>query len=212
MSTAGTAAALSWEPQAGESAKAYDAFRIYAQLPAPERSIDKAWEGYAGVSLAKGARAPGYFARWSREHGWTRRAAAWDAERARRLREAEAEVEREAIKDMRKRHVTLAMSLQAIASEDLARIRAKQGRTRSTDPNKPADPVLSAYQLARLLRDGIAVERLARGEPETITEERAEPVDPTAPSEDETRALLLRILGDPDTLALAQQLAIALDQ
>lgn len=201
------ASALPWEPQPGESAKAYAAFRSYAALPPQERSIDHAWESYADVTLAPGHRCPGHFNRWARENTWSRRAAAWDAERARQLRDAELQAEREQVAEMRRRHIAVAMSLQAIAAEDLQRMRSRQTVTRGD----AAPPTLTPYQVARILRDGVAIERLARGEPETITEEREAPADPAANSDDETRALILRILSDPEALDLAQHLALALD-
>lgn len=62
-----------WEKKDNESAKAYEAFLHYRDLPAGERSLAK-----VAQELGKSTT---LMSRWSTEHGWVTRAAAWDEEK-----------------------------------------------------------------------------------------------------------------------------------
>ena len=63
-----------WEKREGETAKAFEAFTAYRDL-GPSRSLSKAAEVYYGRSGAS----LGHLERWSSEHEWVRRSAAYDA-------------------------------------------------------------------------------------------------------------------------------------
>lgn len=68
---------MAWERQPGESAKAFEAFKVYRDL-GPGRSLDKAAAIYYGWPQEGSRRATGTFNRWSREHAWVERAATHD--------------------------------------------------------------------------------------------------------------------------------------
>lgn len=80
-----------WERQPGESAKAYQAFKAYRDMPPAERSVRKSGGDSKGTARER------RFLGWSSEFRWVERAAAWDghldrirqAERIRSIRQAE---------------------------------------------------------------------------------------------------------------------------
>jgi hypothetical protein len=77
-----------WERQDGESARAYDLFRRYRDLPPRERSLARLVSDVGGA--AKGRRR-GDVERLSARHEWVRRAGAWDDELDRRRRDEQAD-------------------------------------------------------------------------------------------------------------------------
>lgn len=131
-----------WERRPNESVRAYQAFEAYRSL-GPNRSIDRAWRHARGIPDSP-QRAPRRWQVWSRRWEWVARVAAWDAEEARKRREAEVD----AIRAMCERHVAIALELQAKA---LARLE-------SLDPDTltPREVMLWTVEAAKL-------ERLARG-------------------------------------------------
>jgi len=147
-----------WERQPGESARAYAAFCAYRDLPPRERSILRAAELLGYVRAPRGQRrpnVPGRIVAWSQRWRWAERALAWDEEQDRLARAAETE----AIKAMRDRHAREAMALQQKALE----------RLRAMDPSE-----LSPSDVLRYFVEAAKLERLARGEPEMITEHRGD--------------------------------------
>jgi hypothetical protein len=73
----------SWDPLEGESAKAYEAFTAYRDLPPSERSVRAAFKVKTGRSQPNGT-----WNDWSAEHEWIERAKAWDLYQDKRVREA----------------------------------------------------------------------------------------------------------------------------
>lgn len=146
-----------WDRQPGESPKAFYAFVLYRDLPPNERSLRRVADLLYGHNPAtrrpQHRHVPGQIKRWAERFAWVERAAAWDQERERIAREAEAE----AIRAMRERHAKEAVALQERA---LARLRA-------LDPSE-----LSARDVLAYLIEAAKLERISRGEPETITEGR----------------------------------------
>ena len=73
-----------WNQRDNESAQAYSAFRHYLELPFRQRSVDAAYRVYYeakhGQSIGKRKKAPGTWTMWMRQHLWTDRATAFDAE------------------------------------------------------------------------------------------------------------------------------------
>ena len=98
-----------WERQEGESAKAFEAFCIYRDLGI-NRSIAKVVQEL-GKSKA-------LLERWSANHDWVERAAQWDAEQDRVVRQQQLDD----IKKMRKRHADLAEAMLIKAARALKRI------------------------------------------------------------------------------------------
>lgn len=67
-----------WERQEGETAKAFEAFCAYRDLPTAERSLRNAWAKYRQQTGNKSVTMPGRFGDWSSGNRWVDRAAAYD--------------------------------------------------------------------------------------------------------------------------------------
>lgn len=141
-----------WERQPGESARAYAAFCIYRDMPPRKRSLREVAAKLKGKP-GKYKSVPANISMWSAKWRWAERAAAWDEERDRQEREAQIR----AVKEMRERHAREAMALQEKA---LKRLKAMNPEELS-----PADVLRYFVEAAKL-------ERISRGEPETIQEQR----------------------------------------
>jgi hypothetical protein len=127
-----------WERQKRERSKAYEHFCGYRDM-GPERSLAK----MTGIGNASVSRRQ--LERWSSEHRWVERAAAYDADFDRRRR-AKLEKERQEMAD---RHSKLAVLGQGTVLEALRRI-------------KPED--LTPSQAVQWLDTLAKLERLSRGE------------------------------------------------
>lgn len=132
-----------WERQKGESAKAFEAFAVYRDMP--NRSIRE-----VARQLDKSRTIIG---RWSSTHEWQKRIAAWDAEQDRIARQAQTE----AIKKMRKDHAALANAMLVKAAKALKKIK---------------DDEIKASDLSRLVEVGAKLERISRGDVGDVIEER----------------------------------------
>lgn len=146
-----------WEQQPGESAKAYAAFCLYRDLPPAKRSLRAVTELIYGPKpgMKRSQRnVPGKIRDWAARWRWAERAKAWDEEQDRQNREAQLQ----AIKEMRERHAEQAKYLQAKALEALQKMVPQEF--------SPADAL-------RYLIEGAKLERISRGEPETIQETRS---------------------------------------
>lgn len=132
-----------WEQQEDESIKAFEAFSLYRDME--KRSIDK-----VAKALSKSNQ---LISRWSRVHEWTKRVTAWNLEQDRIVRERQIED----IKKMRKRHADLATAMLIKATQALQRI--------------PIDEVKAA-DVSRMVDIAAKLERISRGDSETIIEER----------------------------------------
>lgn len=133
-----------WERQEGESTKAFEAFCVYRDLGV-QRSIAKVVQTL-GKSKA-------LMERWSSNHDWVERAAQWDAEQDRAVRQQQLDD----IKKMRKRHADLAEAMLIKAGKALLRI--------------PVDEI-KAGDLTRMLDIATKVERISRGDVGDVIEER----------------------------------------
>jgi hypothetical protein len=131
-----------WERRPGESARAYEAFARYRDLPIAERSYRRVAQelGKSGALIA----------RWCSAHNWTDRAAAWDAEQERQWLAAQQQARRDAAE----RHIRAGQLAQTKATKALLDL-------------NPED--LSPGELVRVLEAGVRIERdayadvLARG-------------------------------------------------
>lgn len=133
-----------WERQEGESTKAYEAFCIYRDMGI-QRSIRKVAE-----ELSKSET---LMARWSGNHDWVERAAQWDSEQDRVARQQQLDE----IKKMRKRHAGIANQMLLKAAEALQNL----------DPEE-----IKAQDVSRMVDVASKLERISRGDSETIIEER----------------------------------------
>lgn len=143
-----------WERQPTETDMAWEAFVVYRNLGPTKRSQ---------VETAKVlSKHPGTLTPWSAEHQWVLRAHAYDqwVDRQNLMAEAEAR------KEMRKRHIQMAMSLQGAAALALNKIiKAEQQGEQLT---------LKPGEMKELAELGLKIERLNRGEPDSITEQKVE--------------------------------------
>lgn len=144
-----------WERQEGETDKSWGGFVIYRDLGAGKRSLAKAAEIFG-----KSPEALGQHARLWR---WIERAAAWDRELDRVAREAKIKEAEE----MGRRHINAHLLEQRFSVRELMKMDRKSEA-------HPDDCVLEPKEVRDFLDHGIKGERLARGEPETIAEQRHE--------------------------------------
>lgn len=130
-----------WERLPGESAKAYEAFCKYRDMPPGERSLRE-------VARRLG-KSETLISRWSSQYRWVARVQAWDDEVDRKAREAHLRT----VKEMRERHARLAVAFQQKVAQ----------RIQMIDPDE-----LAPQDLARWLEIATKLERLSRGEPTEI--------------------------------------------
>jgi len=142
-----------WEHQPGESSRAFAAFCAYRDL-GPFRSLRAAAEAFYGRLSASVVR---QLQTWSGTFKWVERSDAWDRYLDAEARQAKVKAQRE----MAERHAQEARGLQAKALERLRSLRPEE--------LAPADVLRYFVEAAKL-------ERLALGEPETVTEQRNGPV------------------------------------
>lgn len=133
-----------WEPLEGESSKAYEAFSIYRDMGI-QRGIRK-----VAQELGKSET---LMSRWSSQYNWVERAAAWDAEQDRIMREEQVQ----SIKKMRKQHADLAYSMLIKAAKALKRL--------------PEDEI-KASDISRMVETASKLERISRGDVGDVIEER----------------------------------------
>lgn len=146
---------LPWERQPDESSKAFAAFVVYRDLGPSKRSLDAVGRRLADAPVKRKRGAHGTILDWSARYLWVNRASAWDAEQDRIGRQAQLD----AIREMHRRHAEAAVSL---LTKALDRLKAM----------KPEE--LSPAHLLNFVVESAKLERLARGEPESIQEQRSE--------------------------------------
>lgn len=133
-----------WERQLNESPQAFEAFACYRDMGA-SRSTSK-----VSRQLCKSRT---LITRWSSEHDWVKRVAAWDAEKDRAARETQIND----IIEMRKRHAATAKKMMDLADTALNNI-------------NPED--VSVNELSRLVESASKLERISRGDVGEVIEER----------------------------------------
>lgn len=177
-----------WTRRSDETEHAFRAFALYRGL-GPERSLSRVAEavlgrGKAGKKPGKGrglASTVRRVERWSSQHEWAKRVAAWDAEVDRVARKAELE----AVATARKKHVLRAERFQdalAVLPESFLE-RLQEGHPdrektvkalRDLDPAEHARLVIAA---ARTYHMPVGVEMRARGAPQDAAEDDADDQD-----------------------------------
>lgn len=133
-----------WERQLNESPQAFEAFACYRDMGAARSTVKVSRKLCKSVSLMN---------RWSSEHDWVKRAAAWDVEKDRVARESQLTD----IKEMRKRHAAIAKKMMDTADNALNNI-------------KPDE--VSTNEIARLVEIASKLERISRGDVGDVIEER----------------------------------------
>jgi hypothetical protein len=140
-----------WEQQEGEGPEAFGAFARYRDTAPEDRSLRKlADEVGKDPSLMK---------RWSADHAWQARCLAYD----RHVDDLRRARNRKEIEKMNQRHAAQAAGLQGIAIRDM---KALQERQKEAEDD---ELVLTPELLLRYFNDGTRMERLARGEPESLS-------------------------------------------
>jgi len=152
-----------WDRQPGEPDSSWANFLAYRDMPPAVRSQEKAAHKVGKNPQTIGCQSQ----RWD----WVARVRACDMWKDKQTQIAEIQ----SIQDMRRRHIQMAMSFQGAAALALNKI-IQAEREGSALTLKPGE----VKELAEL---GIKIERLNRGEPETITEDRVVPdAKPSTPN------------------------------
>ena len=133
-----------WERQINESSQAFEAFAAYRDMGAARSTAKVSRLLCKSVTLMN---------RWSSEHDWVKRCAAWDAEKDRVARESQIK----GIIEMRERHAAIAKKMMDTADHALDNI-------------KPDE--VSTNEIARLVEIASKLERISRGDAGEIIEER----------------------------------------
>ena len=139
-----------WERQPHESHKAFAAFKVYLELRGLHLTAKELAKSYALVS------------RWSSMWRWIDRTVAYDNE----IQRIEMEQQAAARVEMRKRHLNFALGLQTLGGDQLK----KWIEHVQSEANAGRD--LSAKDVQAIIDAGVRLERLNRGDAESVTEER----------------------------------------
>ncbi len=139
---------MPWERQEDESPKSWEAFRAYRDMGPGRRSLRKLPELIGRVPNYKPV-----LDRWSVKYKWQDRVRAWDDYQDKVGRDAALKE----LEEMKKRHIQQAVGLQTKALMRLQKL----------SPDE-----LSAGNVLGFISEAIKIERMARGEPDQILEER----------------------------------------
>jgi len=152
-----------YDRQPGEPLKSWIAFVVYRDM-GYDRTLRKSadFERKRDGSLAKLDTVARKYEKWSVRWNWAERVADWD----RALDKQRRRKMLEGVSRMRDRHMNLAKSMQALGAGALTRwlTRLKKASEEGT-PIAPKD-------VRKLIETGMKLERMSRGEPETVIEER----------------------------------------
>ena len=151
-----------------ESDKAWQAFVVYRDMAPVREFVRVAKQQGCSVKTVH---------QWSSLYTWRRRVAAWDDELDRQRRKAEIE----AVREMKKRHIKLALKMQNIAENELEKLAEKSENS--------LENTLEPKMVKNYLMDGTTLERLNRGQPTEIVENPKPEYDFTSLSRAELRAL-----------------------
>lgn len=125
-----------WERQQNESGKAFEALSLFLRLGAARTTTEVAAQLSKSVTLIR---------RWKYKYDWENRAVLYDNHM---MREEEKAVAAER-KNMIRRHIKIALKMQATAVQALQNVDAEDA---------------SVKDIVALLKEGIQIERLSRGE------------------------------------------------
>ena len=149
----------SWDKQLGESSKRYNAFCLYRDMGAQERSLSKVAKELAGANKIPKRSRITHLKEWSAEDKWVARCEAWDKEQD-RIKRAYME---KALKSMARKHLDIAITLQGKALKRLQSI------------NLDLDPdALTPMEAQRILNDALKLECLVLGRPTEILQHTGE--------------------------------------
>lgn len=173
-----------WERQPSESDPAWMGFVTYRDL-GPGRTIAQ-----AATIIRKTRNLKANYNKqlevWSRLNGWVERAGEWDNEQDRVRREETLKAQRKAGRLMVERHLQVSMTMQRLASIELARW-VNKVQANGDNPDMSRAPELTTQQLQQLLDYAVKLERLNRGEPEKIERMQVDGHDDLTEAEIERR-------------------------
>lgn len=168
-----------WERQPKETARAFSAFSHYLDTDPEERSIRGTYRklglNWSTVSM------------WSSKYDWMRRSEAKD----RHDWKKKQRINERAIRKMNERQAETAMMAQAASMLTI-------GQHVKTDKNPNPIP-LSDRDAIRLLAVATKLERVARGEPDTIAETKGE-VGVKVTTVDDRRASMVKLLENEEAM------------
>ncbi len=154
-----------WERQRGETDASWPAFCLYRDLGGA-RTYDA-----VNRALGKPKSSIASLYEWSTKFQWVDRVAEYDRERDRQELKARFEAQRNASVEMVERHLKISTSMQRIASVELMRLLRRLGADEQS-PDMNIHNTLSPKEIRDLVDYSIKLERLNRGEPESIQEQR----------------------------------------
>jgi hypothetical protein len=166
-----------WERQIEETDEAFKAFARYRDME-PKRSTTRlATEMGVSENLIHG---------WSSKHRWVGRVAEWDREKDRVEKDRVARAAQlSEIRAMQKRHVDIALLMQALGATELK----KRATVATTQPTT----TLETDEAQRVLEAGVKLERLTRGEPTDVQATQNDTTIHEAPVDD-----FLALMRDPE--------------
>lgn len=177
---------LPWRRMDGESYEAFDAFQNYLFLGSngSKRSIKK-----AAVQVGKHE---SLFSRWSMEWNWVKRAEAFD----KYMSEKKQKAHETAIEDMNRRQAEAAMAALMASLETINDYVKKN----------PHDSPLKMHisNATKLLEVAVKMERVARGEPDSITKNTNELNIKDEENQKELRKLMSDKLGQKSLLEISK--------
>lgn len=162
-----------WDRQENEGTKAFEAFKAYRDMGV-KRGIRR-----VPAVLGRPDTYKPVLERWSVKYSWVKRAQAWDDFQDKVAQEAALTQ----IEEMKKRHIQQAVALQTKALQRLQSLNPKE---------------LSATNVIGFIAEAIKIERMSRGEPETIMEERRKL------SNDDAR-IVSELAADPEFIGALQR-------
>ena len=178
-----------WERQPAETEKAYSAFVEYVAMAAGERSVTDLGKRLGKLPTCEG---------WSRQWSWRARARAWDDHLMQQGREAQIEE----VREMNRRHLELSRKMQNLVKVELDRMLHHLGVNEDGTGDPTQLPKLGTKEMAKLLDFAVRMERLNRGEAESVEEIRA-----TSVSAADRRAVARKFFGTEQADELLDQLA-----
>lgn len=142
-------APAAWERKEGESLQGYEAFVLYRS--SQERKTESVARAL-GLELET-------VDKLAKRHRWKDRAAAWDAEVDRRLRDTEID----ALAQMRRRQIEIGIGMQHAAALELRSLVRSIEAAEASAGGGPRDHVLKPAELVKLVEAGVNIERVNRG-------------------------------------------------
>lgn len=179
-----------YDRQQAETDKQWGAFIFYRDMGGT-RTLKAAAVNYRsvyGLVDSKPATTERMIQAWSVRWHWRDRCLAWDRTKDRHRRRAALED----VAKMRDRHIKLSTSVQSFAASELGKW------LKETKKNKKI--TIEVGDLLRVLEAGVKLERISRGEPDTIQEQRQE-LD-----SDEKRKSLAGLLKSPTAMKALDEL------